>query len=243
MDTVHESHKNDEETILQGIKIHKSFPSGGGELQVLKGLDIVVSKSEIIAVVGESGVGKSTLLHILGGIEEPTRGRVIINSIGLNGLNEAEIAGLRNQKIGFVFQFHHLLSDFTAMENVMIPALINGMDYEGAKSRTEILLEEVGLLDRADHKPSQLSGGEQQRIAVIRALINDPVIVLADEPSGNLDPRNSDNLHELIFKLREKIGTAFIIATHSMELAGKADKIFRLGDGKLYVEGDGKGAM
>ena len=226
--------------VLQGIKIHKSFPSGEGELKVLKGLDILVSSGEIIAVVGESGVGKSTLLHILGGLEKPTRGRVIVGSIGLDGLGEEEVARLRNQRIGFVFQFHHLLADFSAVENVMIPAMINGMDYEGARAKAESLLEEVGLIDRGHHKPSQLSGGEQQRVAVVRALINDPKVVLADEPSGNLDPKNSEILHELIFELRDRKGTAFIIATHNMELAREVDGVFRLVDGKLSAEGDGR---
>jgi len=222
--------------VLQGIKIHKYFQSGGREIHVLKGLDIFVSKGEIIAVVGESGVGKSTLLHILGGIERPTRGRVVIDSVGLNGLSEQEMARLRNQRIGFVFQFHHLLSDFSAMENVMMPALIDGMEYEEAKKKTMILLNEVGLVDRVHHRPSQLSGGEQQRVAMVRALINDPAIVLADEPSGNLDPDNSRKLHELILKLRETRDTAFVIATHNPELAGKADLIFHLVDGRLIAD-------
>jgi lipoprotein-releasing system ATP-binding protein len=229
--------------VVQGIKIHKSFPSGDSQLRVLKGLDIFVSRGEIIAVVGESGVGKSTLLHILGSLEEPTSGRIILDSIGLQGLNEEEIARLRNKKIGFVFQFHHLLADFTAVENVMLPALIDGMDYEGAKAKTMDLLDDVGLKERADHKPSQLSGGEQQRVAMVRALINDPTLVLADEPSGNLDPGNSQVLHDLIFELRDKKGIAFVIATHNRELASKADRICRLIDGKLFAEGETKSAV
>lgn len=229
--------------VLQGIRIHKSFPSGDGELRVLKGVDISVESGEIVAVVGESGVGKSTLLHILGGLEQPTRGRVIIDSIGLHGLGEEEAARLRNRRVGFVFQFHHLLADFTAMENVMLPARIHGMDVEQAKSKSLRLLAGVGLADRVGHRPGQLSGGEQQRVAMVRALINEPALVLADEPSGNLDPANSRMLHELIFELRRRRGTAFVIATHNEELAAGADRICRLVDGCLTDGREAQGAL
>lgn len=229
--------------VLQGTGIHKSFPSGEGELKVLKGLDICVSRGEIIAVVGESGVGKSTLLHILGGLETATRGSVTVDSVDLNGLSEEETASLRNRKLGFVFQFHHLLTDFSALENVMLPALIRGIDYEEAKAAAVVLLEEIRLETRADHKPSQLSGGEQQRVAMVRALINNPMIVLADEPSGNLDPKNSEILHEMIFDLRDKRGTAFVIATHNRELAGGTDRVCHLVEGMLSDEGDNESAL
>ncbi len=187
----------------------------------------------MIAITGESGVGKSTLLHILGGLDQPTAGEVVVVGESINQKNEEELAKYRNKKIGFVFQSHYLLSDFNALENLMMPILIGGTSLEDAKNKGEQLLELVGLIDRAKHLPSQLSGGEQQRVAVARALSNDPVVVLADEPSGNLDSANGSRLHELLIDINEKEKTAFIIATHNRELAKSCHRELIMTDGKF----------
>lgn len=205
-------------------------------LPVLLGIDLEVRKGEILSIVGASGVGKSTLLHLLGALDRPTKGRVVLNSSDVFSLSGDELAKFRNKTIGFVFQFHHLLPEFTALENVMMPCLINGRDRDGAASKARWLLQEVGLADREAHKPGGLSCGEQQRVAVARALANDPKIVLADEPSGNLDRASSEALHELIWELSQARNQTFLIVTHNEGLANKADRKFRLIDGKLKAE-------
>lgn len=209
--------------------IHKSF----GDLRVLKGIDLVVREKEIVSIVGSSGAGKSTLLHILGTLDKPDSGRVIYDNNPVSGLNDDALASFRNHSIGFVFQFHHLLPEFTALENVCIPAYIGGVSKKDAESRAKELLELMNLTDRLHHKPSALSGGEQQRVAVARSLVNNPKIVLADEPSGNLDSNAARDLHLMFFKLREQIGQTFIIVTHNQELARMADRTITMKDGKI----------
>jgi lipoprotein-releasing system ATP-binding protein len=223
---------SNQDVILEGVDIHKSFPTGAGTLHVLKGVDIGVKKGEIVAVVGASGVGKSTLLHILGALDRPTQGKVNLNSTDVFSLSDKKLAYFRNKTIGFVFQFHHLLPEFSALENVMMPKLIAGGEENSIKRKALDLLSEVGLLDRANHKPGELSGGEQQRVAVARALINDPQVVIADEPSGNLDKATGEELHNLIITLNRKKGQTFIIATHNQLLAQRAHRIITLVEGK-----------
>jgi lipoprotein-releasing system ATP-binding protein len=222
----------DKDIILEGVDIHKSFPTGAGTLHVLKGVDIGVKKGEIVAVVGASGVGKSTLLHILGALDRPTKGKVNLNSTDIFSLSDKKLAHFRNKTIGFVFQFHHLLPEFSALENVMMPKLIAGGEENSIKKKAMEILSEVGLLERANHKPGELSGGEQQRVAVARALINDPQVVIADEPSGNLDKATGEELHNLISQLNQKKEQTFIIATHNQLLAQRAHRIIALVEGK-----------
>lgn len=220
--------------ILRAENIHKIFWLGKNvKIHVLKGIDLEIERGEVVAVVGASGTGKSTLLHILGALDRPTDGKVFVNGVDVFQMNDVELAKFRNKKIGFVFQFHHLLPEFTAIENVAMPAMIAGKRFEEVKGRAYELLKEVGLADRIEHKPSELSGGEQQRVAVARALMNSPEIVLADEPSGNLDSKNAEALHDLIFELNEKHGQTFIIATHNEKLAERADRIVKIVDGKI----------
>jgi lipoprotein-releasing system ATP-binding protein len=206
---------------------------GGSELTVLAGVDLEVSAGEAVAIVGASGAGKSTLLHLLGGLDRPTAGDVIVEGHALGGLSSVELAGFRNRSIGFVFQFHHLLREFSAEENVMMPLLIAGLPLREARDLARGLLAEVGLSERATHRPAQLSGGEQQRVAVARALVNQPRVVLADEPSGNLDTHTSEQLHDLFFRLRADHGVALVLATHNRELADRTDRVLRVRDGKL----------
>lgn len=221
--------------ILKAENIHKIFSLGKSiKLHVLKGINLEVKRGEIIAIVGASGAGKSTLLHILGTLDRPTEGKVLFDGVNVFEMNDVELAKFRNKKIGFVFQFHHLLPEFTAIENVAMPAMISGKSFREVKDRAFELLKEVGLADRAEHKPSELSGGEQQRVAVARALMNSPEIVLADEPSGNLDSQNAEALHELIVELNRKHKQTFVIATHNEKLAEKADRIVKIVDGKIY---------
>ena len=223
---------SDQDIILKGVDIHKSFPTGAGTLNVLRGVDIGVKKGEIVAVVGASGVGKSTLLHILGALDRPTQGRVSLNSTDVFSLSDKKMAHFRNKTIGFVFQFHHLLPEFSALENVMMPKFIGGEEEGSIRKKALDLLSEVGLSDRADHKPGELSGGEQQRVAVARALINNPQVVIADEPWGNLDKATGEELYNLISKLNQKREQTFIIATHNQLLAQRAHRIIALIEGK-----------
>lgn len=220
--------------ILQASNIHKTYAVGKeSSLNVLKGISLSIAENEIIAIIGPSGAGKSTLVHILGLLDKPTRGEVSFEGRNITSLKDEEISMLRNQKIGFVFQFHHLLPEFTALENVLMPSLIAGHPIRKVTEQAKALIAEVGLSERFDHKPSELSGGEQQRVAVARALMNNPKIIFADEPSGNLDSENADRLHDLIFDLRSKYGRSFVIVTHNKELAARADRIVTMVDGKV----------
>ncbi|GLU54790.1 lipoprotein-releasing system ATP-binding protein LolD [Dyadobacter frigoris] len=207
-----------------------------GALQVLKGIDIEVNSGEVVAIVGASGAGKSTLLHILGTLDRPDEGQVFIGDTNVSSLGDKDLARFRNEKIGFIFQFHNLLAEFTALENVCMPGYINaGLTEKEIKRRGEELLGLLGLSDRINHLPSQLSGGEQQRVAVARALLNKPAIVLADEPSGNLDSQNALDLHKLFFKLRDELGHTFIIVTHNEDLAEMSDRRVVMQDGKMLL--------
>ncbi len=209
--------------------IHKSY----GSLHVLKGVSLAVEEGEVVALVGSSGAGKSTLLQILGTLDQPDKGKIIFEGQEVTKLSERYQAAFRNKSLGFVFQFHHLLPEFTALENVSMPAWIAGKDPNEIKERASSLISRLGLSDRKHHRPSQLSGGELQRIAVVRAMINQPSIVLADEPSGNLDTKNSEALYELIFELAHSTKVSFLIATHDMKLAAKADRTLHIQDGIL----------
>jgi lipoprotein-releasing system ATP-binding protein len=224
--------------LLVGRGLRKVFRGGDGQpLEVLRGVDLEVARGEFTAVVGASGAGKSTLLHLLGALDHPTSGDVWLDGSRYADLGPAGLAELRNRKVGFVFQFHHLLREFSALENVMMPLLIGGMALRQARSRAEELLSQVGLAGRMTHRPSELSGGEQQRCAVARALVHDPGVVLADEPSGNLDHANSERLHELFFRLAREYETAVVVVTHNRQLASRADRILLLEDGRLTVVG------
>lgn len=212
---------------LQGIT--KSF----GSLQVLKGIDLTIDKGEVVSIVGPSGAGKTTLLQIMGTLDKPDTGRILLNGTEINRLKERELAAFRNREIGFVFQFHQLLPEFTALENVTIPALIQGVSLGEARRRAVEMLEFMGLSERASHKPAELSGGEKQRVAVARALINHPSVVLADEPSGSLDTHNKEELHRLFFELRDKLGQTFVIVTHDEGLASQTDRTIHMLDGRI----------
>ena len=202
-----------------------------GELEVLKGISLSIEKGEVVSIVGPSGAGKTTLLQIMGLLDSPTSGEVIIDGRNVTHLKPKEMAKVRNLQIGFVFQFHQLLPEFTARENIMIPALIAGRSRKEAGHKADELLRFLGLSDRADHKPRQLSGGENQRVAVARALVNDPAVILADEPSGSLDSHNKAELHQLFFDLRDKMGQTFVIVTHDEQLAALTDRTIHLKDG------------
>lgn len=226
------------DTLLEALDLVKSFVGGdGSELVVLDHLNFKLLNHEAVAIVGSSGAGKSTLLQILGGLDLPTSGKVLIDGKTWGEGKDQNLEQLRNQKIGFVFQFHHLLKDFTALENVMMPSLIAGNSKNVAKKRARELLGQVKLEHRLHHKPAELSGGEQQRVAVARALCNEPKVLLADEPSGNLDSQSSEALHQLLFRLREVNGLAMIIVTHSKKLAEMTDRVLELRDGKLLEDG------
>jgi lipoprotein-releasing system ATP-binding protein len=220
--------------VIEARDVAKHYTGGdGSRIDVLDGVTLDVRRGELVAIVGASGAGKSTLLHILGALDRPSRGTVVLGGSLLQGLSELELATLRNRKVGFVFQFHHLLREFTALENVMMPLRIAGWDDRRARSRGEELLALVGLQGRMTHRPSELSGGEQQRTAVARALAIDPAVVLADEPSGNLDHGNAERLHELFVQLVRDLETAMVVVTHNRALAMRADRVLLLEDGRL----------
>jgi lipoprotein-releasing system ATP-binding protein len=219
--------------MLRASQVEKSY----GRLKVLKGIDLEIGKGEVVAIVGASGAGKSTLLHILGTLDMPDKGNVMINNTNVFAHSSKKLAAFRNQTIGFVFQFHNLLPEFSALENVMIPGLINSdANEKDVRKRSLELLEMLGLTDRVHHKPSELSGGEQQRTAVARALVNNPQMILADEPSGNLDSKNAVELHNLFFKLRKDLGQTFVIVTHNEELSKMADRRVEIRDGVIVRE-------
>ena len=215
--------------MIKASNIYKSF----GNVNVLKGVDLTINKGEIACIVGASGAGKSTLLQIIGTLDKADKGSITIDNQDISLLNQRKLAAFRNKKIGFVFQFHHLLPEFTALENICIPAYIAGVSKKEANEKAMQLLDYLNLTNRKDHKPSMLSGGEQQRIAVARALINNPAIILADEPSGNLDSQSAKDLHNLFFDLRDKTGQTFIIVTHNPQLAEMADRTFTMKDGLI----------
>lgn len=215
--------------MIRAENIHKRY----GELEVLKGVSLEISEGEIVSIVGASGAGKSTLLHIIGTLDKADAGSVFINNIETGKLKDKKLSDFRNRAIGFVFQFHHLLPEFTALENVCIPAFIAGKSEAEAQAKAKELLGFLGLADRAHHKPSQLSGGEQQRVAVARALVNQPAVVLADEPSGNLDSNSAKELHQLFFDLRDRFNQTFVIVTHNEELADMADRKLEMKDGQI----------
>ncbi|MCC5905377.1 MAG: ABC transporter ATP-binding protein [Balneolaceae bacterium] len=226
---------NEKEIVLSCRDLHKNFKSesGDGELKILRGVDLDIHLAEITAIVGSSGSGKSTLLHILGGLDRPTSGDVFWHGESIYKHKPDKLAELRNENVGFVFQFHHLLPEFTALENVMMPALIKGVRTADAEKRAEELLERFGMSQRLEHRPSQLSGGEQQRVSMARALTNHPSIVLADEPTGNLDEKNTETILSLLFQLQEMERVSIVIITHEKEIASRCNRVYNLHNGVL----------
>lgn len=220
--------------LLQVEELYKSFVEGGEEIRVLRGLHLELGTGQRLAIVGESGVGKSTLLHILGTLDRPSGGRVIYRGQELSSLDDEALSHLRNREIGFVFQFHYLLPDFNALENVMLPAMIQGWQWEQAQEAGLKLLEAVGLRDRVTHRPGKLSGGEQQRVAVARSMILEPRLILADEPTGDLDPRTGEEVQDLLFRLNEERGVALVVATHNRRFAAQIGTQMELRDGRLF---------
>lgn len=219
-------------TLLRATHISKKY----GDLQVLKDVSLELNRGEIVSIVGSSGAGKSTLLHILGTLDRPDSGTLELQDTPLHELKGSKLAAFRNRHMGFIFQFHHLLPEFTALENICIPAWIAGTPKKEAAEKASILLEKLGLAGRGHHRPTELSGGEQQRVAVARALINQPALVLADEPTGNLDSQHARELHELFLQLRDDLGNSFLIVTHNQELAGMSDRILHMKDGEITVQ-------
>ncbi len=222
--------------IIRAENIFKSYPTGlNHRLEILKDISLEIPRNKISVIIGASGAGKSTLLHILGGLDKPDSGKILIEENDVASLSDKKLSSFRNNHIGFVFQFHHLLPEFTALENIIVPQLIGNVSFPRTKVKAAELLEIVGLTSRSEHKPAQLSGGEQQRVAVARALANDPKLILADEPTGNLDTVNSEMLNDLFVQLRDKYGKTLIIVTHNKDLMALADVIFEMKDGRLIV--------
>ncbi|MBI2447885.1 MAG: ABC transporter ATP-binding protein [Candidatus Omnitrophica bacterium] len=221
------------EYLLETHELHKVYRNGEAELHVLKGIDLTIEKGRIISIVGPSGAGKSTLLHLLGGLDVPTSGEVILKGMDLYKLDDEKRAKVRNEMLGFVFQFYHLLPEFTALENVVLPVLIKGMPKKGASDYAKKLLQDVGLGERLNHKPSELSGGEHQRVAIARALVNEPEIVFCDEPTGNLDSKTGSEIQELLWRINREKGETLIIVTHDEKIARQADRIIHIEDGVL----------
>ena len=220
--------------VLKARGLRRSYRGvSGPDLHILRGVDLTVDRGEAVAIVGASGSGKSTLLHLLGALDQPTAGSVLLGGVDIGTLGDEEAAAIRNLRLGFVFQFHHLLLDFTALENVMVPALIQGKSSARARELAARLLGQVGLGNRLGHKPGQLSGGEQQRVAVARALANHPLVILADEPTGNLDTDTSEHVQDILFTLKDRYGVALVVVTHNRQLALKAERILRLSQGVL----------
>jgi lipoprotein-releasing system ATP-binding protein len=221
-------------SVLEAQALSKTYVGGdGGLITVLDAVDLQVARGEMVAIIGASGAGKSTLLHLLGALDRPSSGRVLVNGEALDGMDDDAVSALRNRTVGFVFQFHHLLREFTALENVMMPLRLAGTDEARARARATELLERVGLAGRVHHQPGALSGGEQQRTAVARALAADPAVLLADEPSGNLDHQNSEKLHELFTGLARELELGMVVVTHNRSLAARADRVLQLEDGRL----------
>jgi len=223
------------EVLLRAEQISKRYGEGAQAIHVLENLDLTLRRTERVAIVGESGIGKSTLLHILGTLDRPTSGKVLLDGVDFFALPEPELAALRNREIGFIFQFHHLLPDFTALENVMMPGMVAGLSWGEARRRAEEMLHRVGLSERLTHRPGELSGGERQRVAVARALVLRPRVILADEPTGNLDPQTGDSVLQLLLTLNHEMGITMAVVTHSEKLAAAMDRTLRLIGRKLVT--------
>lgn len=230
------SHIGQAEILLKAAKLKRTFITSDGEIEILRGIDLEIKKGEMTSIVGASGTGKSTLLYLLSGLDQPTSGTVTFSGQELSGMTEKKLSLFRNMHIGFVYQFHYLLSEFSALENVMLPCMIAGDSQKPAREKAYNILEKVNLGDRVNHRPGKLSGGEQQRVAVARALVNSPEIIFADEPSGNLDEKTADQLHDLMADINKTTGITFLIATHNLSLAERTEKTYELSAGVLRLQ-------